>query len=83
MLYFQTAINEKVLIGQIELADNVSTSVSANSKQVLTQLKKVKILILLTKRIFIFLGGILRQRTNPETSSIQSASTNNDDNTIS
>ena len=28
-------------------------------------------------------GGILRQRTNPETSSIQSASTNNDENTIS
>ena len=32
---------------------------------------------------FMVLGGILRQRTNPETSSIQSASTNNDDNTIS
>ena len=37
---FQMVINEKVLIGQIELADNVSTSVSANNK-VLTRLKKV------------------------------------------
>ena len=37
---FQMVINEKVLIGQIELADNVSTSVSANNK-VLTLLKKV------------------------------------------
>ena len=33
-------INEKVLIGQIELADNVSISVSANNR-VLTQPKKV------------------------------------------
>ena len=37
---FQMVINEKVLIGQIELADNVSISVSANNK-VLTRLKKV------------------------------------------
>ena len=37
---FQTVINEKVLIGQIELADNVLTSVSVNSR-VLTLPKKV------------------------------------------
>ena len=33
-------INEKVSIGQIELVDSVSTSVSANNR-VLTRLKKV------------------------------------------
>ena len=37
---FQMVINEKVSIGQIELVDSVSTSVSANNR-VLTWLKKV------------------------------------------
>ena len=39
-LNFQMEINEKVSIGQIELVDSVSTSVSANNR-VSTRLRKV------------------------------------------